>query len=280
MAFSWLSSEEIADVHMFLDYGRLQEFVPALRWLTSGASKKVPSAWSVHPDLAEDRRTLKMHLKIMAEASRFHRRSNLRKYLPDPVCEVRPSRIHGLGVFATQDIEPCSYVTMYPCDGATWHPDATDGDTCLYFGWPSAVTWPERHTYQQEVQQPPGARAMAIYGDPLLHDDPHFVGHMINDGAKCSSLESAEVYQAISDVKANCQFISSIGAIVSIRHVKAGEELLTSYGHMYWLTLRKLEEESTPAVCPPDVAVQLEELEPLELPACQPVGVVWLDQLD
>ena len=281
MAFSWLSSEEIADLTMLCEAGGLEHMRPALRWLTSAIPKKVPSSikdWFVLTDL--DRRTLKMHLKIMAEASRFHRRSNLRKYLPAPVCEVRPSRIHGLGVFATQDIEPCHYVTIYPCDGATWHSDATDDDTCMHFGWPSAVTWTERHTYQQEVRPPPGARAMAIYGDPLLHDDPHFVGHMINDGAKCSSFESAEVYEAISERKANCHFISSIGAIISSRHIKAGEELLTSYGHRYWLRLREIEEKSTPAVCLPDAGVQLEELEELEgleEPACQSGGVVWLD---
>ena len=283
MAFSWLSSEEIADLTMFFDCGMLQEMRPALRWLTSGIPKKVPSSiknWSVHPAFAEDRRTLNIHLKIMAEASRFHRSSNLRKYLPDPVCEVRPSRIHGLGVFATQDIEPCRYVTMYPCDGATWHPDLWEGDKSMHFGWPSTVTWLERHTYQQEVKPPPGARAMAIYGDPLLHDDPNFVGHMINDGAKCNSLESADVYQAISQRKANCQFIGSIGALISVRHIKAGEEILTNYGHKYWLLLRKIEESSTPAVCLPDVGVQLEQQEPLEPPACQSDGVAWLDQLD
>ena len=165
MAFSWLHADEMVELNFMLDAGRLQELRPALRWLMSKTSRKVSLSkvdWAVHPQA--DKKLRNLHLKIMTEASRFHRCSNLRKYLPDPVCEVRPSRIHGLGVFATRDIEAFSYVTMYPCDGATWHPDVWDGDDSMYFGWPESVTWVERHSYQQEAPPPPGARAMAIYG--------------------------------------------------------------------------------------------------------------------
>jgi hypothetical protein len=282
MAFSWLDADEIRDLTLMLDAGVLQELRPAIRWLTSNKSRKESLLskldWLVYPHT--DKKLLNLHLKIMTEASRFHRCSNLRKYLPDPVCEVRPSRIHGLGVFATQDIEACSYVTMYPCDGATWHPNEWDSNDSLHFGWPESVTWVERHSYQQEAPPPPGARAMAIYGDPLLHNDPHFAGHMINDGANCYSEEMVEIYDAVSCRRANCQFIGAVGAVISIRDIKAGDEILTHYGSKYWLTLCELEKMSKAAACLPDVGAQLEQQEPLEQPACQSDGVAWLDQLD
>ena len=98
---------------------------------------------------------------------------------------------------------------------------------------------------------------------------------MINDGAQCRSAEVIDVYDTVSLTKANCQFIGGVGAVISIRDIKAGEEILTHYGSTYWLTLCKL--ESKAAVCLPDVGVQLEQPEQL---ACQSDGVAWLDQLD
>ena len=103
---------------------------------------------------------------------------------------------------------------------------------------------------------------------------------MINDGAQCRSAEVIDVYDAVSLMKANCQFIGGVGAVISIRDIKAkaGEEILTHYGSTYWLTLCKL--ESKAAVCLPDVCAQLQQQEPLEQSVCHSDGVAWLDQLD
>ena len=124
---------------------------------------------------------------------------------------------------------------------------------------------------------------MAIYGNPLLCDDPHFVGHMINDGATCKSPDRVELYDTISNAKANCAFISSFGVMISMKPIRAGEELLTSYGSTYWLTLYEEMERIagfTVAAFPPDADLQLEQPEQPEQVACQSDGVSYLDQLD
>ena len=287
MAFSWIDSSELEILTSVFDGPQLmQEMKRALCWMKSGKQTIPETRWPVPHSMEKDKLADSLNRKIMAEAFRFNRLSDLQKYLPDPVCEVRPSSIHGLGVFATRNVEAFRYLTVYPCDGASWHPVIGRfkmGDNGMCFGWPQNVSFLERHSYQQEIVPPAGARAMAIYGDPLLHDNPHFVGHMINDGATCKSPERVEIYDTISNAKANCMFISSFGVIISLKPIKAGEELLTSYGSTYWLTrYEEIERIAgfTVAAFPPDVDAQLEQPEQPEQVACQSDGVAYLDQLD
>lgn len=277
MAYSWIDSSELDLLTLLFDSpGLQQEMCQAIHWLRLGKHPRLH--WPALPAFAKDKLAYSLNCKIMSEAFRFSRSSDLRKYLPEPACEVRPSSIHGLGVFATRDVEPLRYLTVYPCDGVSWHPKIGRfqmGNDGMCFGWPEKVSFLERHTYQQEVEPPPGARAMAIYGNPLLHDDPHFVGHMINDGATCKSPERVEIYEEISSAKANCSFISIWGVMISLKPIKAGEELLTTYGSKYWLTLyngQVAQAAKAATVCLSNVDVQ-EELEKLEGAACHSDGV-------
>ena len=49
-------------------------------------------------------------------------------WIREPKCEVRPSKRHGLGLFATQDIKVWEVITLYPADGARlWLPDGRRG---------------------------------------------------------------------------------------------------------------------------------------------------------
>ena len=252
MAFSWSDSSDIATLKTVFDAPPILKDVQlALRWLKAMRKGKVSEVqWPLHPLMARDAAALSLHRKIMSEVVLVNRLSGLRKFLPEPVCEVRPSKIHGLGVFATQDIDAGSYLTMYPCDGVAWYPEIgrfKHGDGGVCFGWPEKVSFIERHSYQQVIEPPPGARALAIFGNPEHHADPHFVGHMINDGAVCKTPESATVYKAISAAKLNSSFVADFCAHMSTRPIKAGEEILTSYGTTYWLTLHA--EKPTVTVC-------------------------------
>ena len=150
-----------------------------------------------------------------------------------------------MGVFATRDILEDSYITMYPADGVSWQPDNWNGSqqVSLVSGWKGSSAW-QVNAYRQGVEPIPGTRSLAIIGNPELTEDCHFLGHMINDGACCKRKATAETYEKISAAKANCEMNTDTMTMISTRDIKAGEELLTSYGVDYWLDLKWLEERN------------------------------------
>ncbi len=70
-------------------------------------------------------------------------RSSVPKWITEPKCELRPSKKHGFGLFATKDIDPYELITLYPADGVrVWLADGihtvyikafqgTNTDTCV-----------------------------------------------------------------------------------------------------------------------------------------------------
>ena len=81
--------------------------------------------------------------------------------------------------------------------------------------------------------------SLGIVGNPALSKDPHFLAHLINDGAMCKRAEAARVYDVASLTKANSIYDGVHKAQFSIKDIKAGEEILYSYGEEYWLDLIK-----------------------------------------
>ena len=171
------------------------------------------------------------------------RGSDIVNFLPRSPVEARPSPIHGTGVFAVRDIQAFSYLTLYPCDGLLWQSSDWSHDeemcrsmiTCGH----RADTHEKSISYRQLLLEPPGTGSLIIEGDPALVNDPHFLAHMINDGAQCKRPEAAALYNTVSRNKMNCAFCPVLGAHFSIRDIKAGDELLTTYGLDYWLDLMK-----------------------------------------
>ena len=43
-------------------------------------------------------------------------RRHKQTWIQEPACKVQPSRVHGLGLFATRDIEVMELITLYPAD--------------------------------------------------------------------------------------------------------------------------------------------------------------------
>jgi hypothetical protein len=171
------------------------------------------------------------------------RSSNIVNFLPKPPVEARPSPIHGTGVFAVRDIPAFSYLTIYPCDGVLWQSSDWTHDegmrrkmiTCGH----RADTHQKSLSFRQLLPEPPGTGNLIIEGNPALVNDPHFLAHMINDGAQCKRPEAVALYEAVSAHKMNSAFCPILGAHFSLRDIKAGDEILTFYGPEYWLDLMK-----------------------------------------
>ena len=159
--------------------------------------------------------------------------------LPEPCCEVKPSSVHGLGVFATRDIAVDSYVTLYPSDDIMFRP-TTWKHRAMYGGrLPASVVSAYSLKLRGEFKQ---LSLLAAVGDPMKHDNPHYLGHMMNDSVKCSNPKAVEVYDRISSLRENCIDVPFEGLhyMAATRDIKAGEELFFTYGPDYWLNRSKL----------------------------------------
>ena len=140
---------------------------------------------------------------IVEKLFHTHRGSDIVALLPDSPCEARPSNVHGLGVFAARDIPAYSYLTMYPCDAIRWQPAEwlrTPGleDSVYKGGWNGKSTV-ENISYTQCLPPPCSETGnLSIVGNPKLFDEPHFLAHIINDGAMCKRPEAATNYEIAS----------------------------------------------------------------------------------
>lgn len=160
------------------------------------------------------------------------RGTKMTEYLPKSPCEVRPSKIHGFGVFASRDIPAFSYLTLYPCDGIDWWP--VMNQPRFHDGFAELT---DDMVYRQQLELPEDLGKLSIVGHPELRGDAHFVGHLINDGATCKRVEAAEVYTTASVASSNSLFCPIFQMHFSYKNIKAGEEILSTYGSQYWLDL-------------------------------------------
>ena len=150
---------------------------------------------------------------------------------------VKPSSLHGNGVFARRSIKKGHIVTMYPCHAFSFAVEGTgtlwamaDGETMLH------TTASMFAGYSAEIDP----TRIAIAGDPDKHTNDA-CGHLINDGAcilkKDFDVDDVMRYVDESTRKQNCHFIPLGGAalaVVASRDIKAGEEVLAAYGAGFW----------------------------------------------
>jgi hypothetical protein len=157
--------------------------------------------------------------------------------------EARPSPVHGTGVFATQDINKGELATLYPGDAVldvVGHGKAkvATSDRLLDFCDNSLPKLKEILKNQREYRCNV-TETVGIYGFPGFAEDPTYLGHMINDGAKASKdPRSIPIYMAVTKKKSNCKFHMCVKnrhvAILATRDVSKGRELFISYGWAYW----------------------------------------------
>ena len=161
--------------------------------------------------------------------------------------EARPSDIHGTGLFATQDMEMGTLVTLY-------RPDLTVDDTgkALMIDQADADYFQDFQKAQapgsrQYFVFPPGVKTSAIpdrcprfwvAANPAKEAVPGFLGHLANDGASCADDGDVERYLAESAEKANACLVPlciPLMGLVLAADVKSGDELLVTYGYDAWL---------------------------------------------
>ncbi len=58
--------------------------------------------------------------KLLAYADCCNR-EKVQKWITEPKCEIGVSKKHGLGVFATKDMNKFEIITLYPSDGVKTH---------------------------------------------------------------------------------------------------------------------------------------------------------------
>ena len=131
---------------------------------------------------------------------------------------VRPSSIHGLGVFAVAALDSGMLVTTYPVDVILVD------DKRILLNRDNRPD-PDAHRFNDYCMNMGGGAAQwCVSADCRVHPD-HRCGHMINDARG-------------TDHQVNCAVHLLLGGVVCAigvtRRVDAGEELFLSYGDGYW----------------------------------------------
>lgn len=177
--------------------------------------------------------------------------------LPKDIINVvlKPSPVHGRGVFANKDIQAGSIVTFYPGDIVKFylHDNMNEDKHIITPSFSirfilkfnlnvlSDEELPllikeelKNNMYEYELD-----RNYKIASHSSLDDNPWYLGHFINDKVKYeNTLESAVLYLQHSSQGANCKYHTFTGnlhvAIVATRDIMEGEELFITYGLKYW----------------------------------------------
>ncbi len=168
-----------------------------------------------------------------------------------PCIELKQSPIHGVGVFATQDLKVGMIATFYACDIAEFCPNKDRS-------FNSTRTSYQRYSPRMEEfiskQTPDDVKKIGntirdysfdisehvtIYAHPIFRSDTCYLGQFINDRFKPDFKQINEAnYNALSKKKANCAYISSnfSVAIFITSPILKHEELFATYGYKFWQT--------------------------------------------
>lgn len=171
--------------------------------------------------------------------------SNMIQY---PFGDVRlgESRVHGRGVFTTRKFSKGEILTGYPGDIVTCEigktPPMRKGCTSeryrKRFGEENIESKARDPTYRFDLDE-----KCSIVGCPEFDEEPCFLGHFINDGAKPGeSKKSVKKYEKLSLEATNCLILSIKNCtvvVVATRDIEKDEELFTHYTAKYWKSINK-----------------------------------------
>jgi SET domain-containing protein len=160
---------------------------------------------------------------------------------------IKQSKIHGNGLFSSVNIKKGEIITLYPCDVLAYYPDK-DRTKDYYVSYIYSELLNENvnlknkfdqnrkyyKNYQLSVNDD-----YSIIGLPEYDNDPTYMGHICNDGARGHTIADKKIYETVSILKSNACYrniCDCMMAIVAIRDIEINEEILVTYGHGYWLT--------------------------------------------
>mmetsp|Transcript_9846 Transcript_9846/g.24081 ORF Transcript_9846/g.24081 Transcript_9846/m.24081 type:complete len:329 (-) Transcript_9846:223-1209(-) len=159
----------------------------------------------------------------------------------------------GDGLLATRDIEVGELITLYPADAVLmWEDETHDVHKKVTCFFSKHIPDKERNLQRALTEwrgcEVPCHATMSIVGDPGRRGDMAYVAHVANDGASCDSEEGVEEYERVSAERENAELMplkveekDHKGnqmvlhfALVAAKAIKAGEEVLVTYGFRYW----------------------------------------------
>ena len=155
--------------------------------------------------------------------------------------EAKPSPIHGVGLFVTEDVEPGSLLTLYPNDAIIgFYPGS--GSTYVIPG--KGRTQPEVFAIHQTYGRKQGIHngfQLQSVGYPELTDHPAYLGHIANDAS--GPRLSARRYEKLAERRCNASLVGIHSplhsCVVAVEAIPKGGEVLVAYGHDYWIEQQK-----------------------------------------
>lgn len=129
---------------------------------------------------------------------------------------VGNSSVHGLGVFATTDLDPGMLVTSYPV-----HAIVIQNKHMLTR---DNMAYEEAHRLEPYQLKLCTGVDWCVTADPTVYDD-HRCGHMMNDARNTTYENNVNIHMILGGV---------ICAIMITKKVIAGAELFLDYGPGYW----------------------------------------------
>ena len=153
-------------------------------------------------------------------------------------CEVRPSPIHGDGLFAAEDLPAGTLATLYAPDltvdasgdGFALDADMEASGRRLHWVYPPGLV---------TSAVPAGSERFHVSANPARRD-AGWLGHVANDGAECSGGDDDSLmrYLAASRARRNGCFVPlcvPLMGLVLTEDVAAGDEILVTFGYDSWL---------------------------------------------
>lgn len=142
----------------------------------------------------------------------------------------------GIGIFAIKKITIGEIITFYPGDYILYRKSKNKeivilGDIIRY---KQIKNIDYKNEYGLNVSD-----KFSICGEPIIRDNPTYLGHLINDGYKPSIKDTEFDYKNKSKLYENCEFVDINGlhtAIVATKDINIGDELYISYGWKYWIS--------------------------------------------
>jgi SET domain-containing protein len=161
---------------------------------------------------------------------------------------VKESKIHGNGLFASKDIKSGEIITFYPGDILVYYPDKNRDKINNVVGYIFSeelkdnkelnAAFNNNKKYYKDYQLVVN-ETYSIIGVPEINDNPMYLGHICNDGARGHTEKDKQIYEKVSVIKSNAYFkniCDCMMAVIAIKDIKKDDEILVTYGHGYWLS--------------------------------------------